>query len=700
MNSPLPESTETFAQHDDSSGRAVHSIAERVAACARLAKHQTEFLQSVAGDLPAAFQVGVVALEFGDGSSPMMLVTDETLGRQVDRGSIRALLSTAALSPMACDVPLASEHQDQQGPQSTRGLCIEIRETPHRTALLLIYASAHSPSAVEQIHDLKQLSLYADAMRTSISDLPAPSCAGNPLKSESATKSELAEISPALRNRRSLQLFHQDLDVDATAYRIANESRHLLQCDRVTVLLPDGKGYRVRAISGVAVIDSRSNSVRSTEELTYYASAMSRPLMFPGDESLPPQIQTPLDTYLDETGVKAAIMLPLHDSQSADQEDAASDPLNPFEGTGDIIAVMILEYFAGEAPTAIGPGISLVSSEAVLALRNSQEHKKIFGLRLWKFLGAAFQTLRSPLVASAVFVVSCLLIASAVIKIEHYVIATGSAQPQHQRQVFANVDGVVKSIFVADGQSVKAGEAILQLENAELDNQAEALSGEILTTVQRLASIQAVRLSSDSDSNQSGRLVLEERQLQSELANLRAQQSLIEKQRSELLITSPIDGTVVAWQMDRRLSDRPVARGNLLVSVVDHAGPWVLRLTVPDQNAGPVLEAFQQQESLPVRFAVATVPNASFAAKLDSVATATRLDVAGQYVIDVTASVDGSGQSVSDQADESLMPFSRQDVRVGADVTAKVGCGQRTILRSWFSDVFDFVDRNVMFYFR
>jgi multidrug efflux pump subunit AcrA (membrane-fusion protein) len=698
VNSPSPGSTETIAQHDQSAARAVHSIAERVATCARGAGNQTEFLQSVAGELAAAFPIGVVALELGDGSGPLMLVTDAALGQQVDRGSIRGLLATAAFSPLACEVRLVGEHEDS--PQTTRGLCIEVRETPRRAAVLLIYATSTAPSAIEQIHDLKQLSLYADAMRHSILDLPPASRDDQSLSGKQDKQHELAEISPALRNRRSLQMFHQDLDIDATAYRIANESRHLLRCDRVTVLLPQGNGYRVRAISGVAVIDARSNSVRSIEELTFYASAMSRPLMFPADDSLPPQVQTPLDTYLDESGVKAAIMLPLHDAATTDQEDTAGEPINPFESTGDIIAVMMLEYFSGEAPTAIGPGINLVATEAVLALRNSQEHKKIFGLRFWKFLGSAFQNLRSPLVMTAVLAVCCLLIASALIKIEHYVMATGSAQPQQQRQVFANVDGIVKSIFVSDGQPIKAGEPILQLENAELDNQAEALSGEILTTVQRLASIQAVRLSSDNDSSQSGRLVLEERQLQSELANLRAQQRLIEKQQGELLITSPIDGTIVAWQLDRRLSDRPVARGNLLVSVVNHAGPWMLRLTVPDQDAGPVLEAFEQQESLPVRFAVATVPNASFAATLDSVATATRLDESGQYVIDVTANVAEPDQEVGVQTDDSLLPFAREDVRVGADVTAKVGCGQRTILRSWFSDVFDFVDRNVLFYFR
>ncbi len=680
--------------------------------CATEAGHPTEFLELVAVKMATAFEVGIVAVEFGDDAGPKMLVGDDLLSAQIDRPSIRKILSGATTAPIACEVPFShpSASRSSEAAGGTRGLSVQISESPRRTAFLLVYRAQQIPSPVEQIHHLKQLNLYADAIRTSISNLPVEVPRGEAARAidESRANDGLMTADSAagssgltseLGNRQSLQLFHQDLNVDATAYRIANESRRLLQCDRVTVLLPQAGRYRVRAMSGVSVIDSRSNSVRCTEALTYYASAMARPLILPGDEPLPPQIQEPLDAYLDETGITAACLLPLHghafDPESDDTQPALIDP---FEGTGDVVAVLILEYFSGDPPQTITPPVSLVATEALIALRNSLEHDKIFGLGLWKFIGASVAALRRPLVAFAVLMIASLLIASAIIPVEHYVVASGTSQPARERQVFAGVDGIVKTIHVSDGETVKAGELILELENAELESQAESITGEIITTAQRLASIQRVRLSGESDPNQSGRLVLEERQLESELTNLRAQQALVEKQQQELLIKSPIDGTVVAWQLDRRLSNRPVARGNLLVSLVDHSGPWLLRLTVPDDNAGPVLEALQTSSKLPVRFAMATVPDATYAASLDSLSTATRMDESGRHVIDVVASV---SESDADQfAARSLMPFDRRDVRVGADVTAKIVCGKRTVLRSWFGDVFDFVDRNVLFYFR
>ncbi len=226
-----------------------------------------------------------------------------------------------------------------------------------------------------------------------------------------------------------------------------------------------------------------------------------------------------------------------------------------------------MEYFARNAPLSVSPAMRLVASEATLSLRNSLEHNQVFGLGLWKSIGGFVQSRRMPWAIAASLVAVALLIVSMVFQVEHHVIATGSVEPTARREIFATVDGIVKKLHVEDGQAVKAGEILLELENADLQNQAETLAGQIQTASQRLASIQALRLSNIADESQSSRMAMEERQLQSELVNLRAQQTIVQTQQSELLIKSPIDGSVIGWQLKRRLTDRPVSRGNLLVSV-------------------------------------------------------------------------------------------------------------------------------------
>jgi multidrug efflux pump subunit AcrA (membrane-fusion protein) len=693
-----------------------------VSVCAAETSSRAEFLQRLAAEISKTFDVDIVAVESTDWSGPMMLVTSDDLARRISRDSIRELLASAAIVPIACDVQL--EIPTDAGAQRTRALRVELTDAPYRSAILLVYPADVQPTPTDQLNALKKLGEYSKSARSKIGGL-------SPIDSDRALtrdQSSSDATAAALRARHALSQFHADLDLDATSYRIANESRRLLNCDRTTVLTQRGGRLRVSAISGVAVVDSRSNSVKSAEELARRVSVMSRTMVLPSDEPLPPQIQEPLDRYLDETGVSTTIVLPLHKPDDCDQrEEADSSVAATLEGDGDIIAMMMLEYFAGEPPQAIGPATALVASEAMYALRNSMEHRNVFGLSLWKSVGSVLHSGKMPLIALGGAAMIGLLLLSIFIQVEHHVIATGSVQPTMQRQVFASVDGVVKQIDVTDGQVVKSGDSLLRMENADLESRAESLTGELQTSSKRLASILAMRLNANTDATQADRLGLEERQLRSEVQNLESQLELVKLQQEDLIVRSPIDGTVVGWQLDRRLSDRPISRGNLLLRVVDHTGKWSLRLNVPDRNAGPILEALETQKELPVQFAVATDPNGSYSASLKQIATAARLDESGLHVIDATAEIRGAPTSAEEvsqsesvgsvapatpsslsgttnlefDADQpSRSRFNAADVRVGADVTARISCGKRSVLRSWFSDAFDFVDRNVLFYFR
>ena len=243
---------------------------------------------------------------------------------------------------------------------------------------------------------------------------------------------------------------------------------------------------------------------------------------------------------------------------------------------------------------------------------------------------------------------------------------------------------------------------MLTLQNADLESQAESLAGEIQTASERLAAMFAVRLSetnrdSSSTRSSSSRLAMEERQLKSELTNLRQQQDVVHDQMKTLTINAPIDGTVVGWQLERRLLDRPVSRGNLLISIVDENGPWSLKLNIPDDDAGPVIESNRASGESEIEFAVATLPSSTFRADMQSISTAARMDSQGQHVIDAKASV--VIESNSNSTEDAFDTFDPSMMRSGADVTAKIKCGQRSILRSWFGDVFDFVHRNILFYF-
>ena len=301
MNPSLSQSTDPVPATSDS-GRAIGVAQQQVESCAAEASTQSDFMRRIAALLAEAIGSSIVAIESSQWSSPMMLVNDDSLADRIDRVSIRDLLATAAVVPIACDIPL--QIPDDQGNDKTRAIRVQLNETPSRSAVLLIYAAGANPSPNEQLIALRMLNDYSSAIRRTVDSLPQDDVVRGLTVAENQNA-----LASALRARQSLTQFHRDLDLDATAYRIANESRRLLNCDRTTVLLPSGKKFKVRAMSGVAVVDSRSNSVKSIERLAAAAIVMSRPMILPSEDQLPPQIQAPLDDYLDETGVMTTILL-------------------------------------------------------------------------------------------------------------------------------------------------------------------------------------------------------------------------------------------------------------------------------------------------------------------------------------------------------------------------------------------------------
>ena len=651
-----------------------------------------ELFTKIAADLHTTFGAAIVLLQSPPWGGPIIRSASDDLLHQLDGEVVDALLANATPAPISCDLPLMPTSSSMQRPRALR---VELASSPAPVAALIIHDQHHCPSAVKQVEDLRQLRLYAETTRELVANLPATSNVANSSADNADAGDRTIQLNQGLR---SLSSFHSSLDLAETCYRITNESRRLLDCDRVTLLVGRKARYRVKSVSGVAVVDRRSNHVRAIEVLARAAAVLDRTLEVPSQDPLPPQVQGPLDHYLDESDVASAVLIPLWAARAA---SANEDSGRQTPSQDRPLGILVLESFSGVSPAesvdgdAVTPAnIEALAGEAGIALGNAIEHSSIFGLTLWKTLGRLLHSNRLPMFIAVLGLVAALLVASCWWSVDHYVVAHGAAEPAGQRDLFAAIDASVAQLHVRDGQSVKEGELLIQLENPELENQVESLAGQIQTTVGRLASIQSLRLSENEQTNRSSHLVLEERQLQSELANLREQQKILRLQLAELSVTSPIDGNVVAWQMERRLVGRPVSRGNLLCTVANPEGPWQLRLTIPERNAGPIIEAAKGDGSLPITFAVATMPEHTFAAELDRLSLAARVDQTGTRVVDLHANVHGETlDQLGDQLDMSSL-------RVGADVTAKIHCGQRPLIRSWFSDVFDFVHRHILFHFQ
>jgi multidrug efflux pump subunit AcrA (membrane-fusion protein) len=260
----------------------------------------------------------------------------------------------------------------------------------------------------------------------------------------------------------------------------------------------------------------------------------------------------------------------------------------------------------------------------------------------------------------------------------------GTLEPVIRREVFAAVDGVVADVPVEHGQSVAAGQTLVELRStSDLDVAVADLVGKKLATRERMASIERAllgdqRIAVDEQDRLSGQLF----QLRKTAQSIDAQLELYEQKRQQLIVTSPIAGQVMTWHVQDRLLHRPVRKGQSMLTVVDANDAWELELHMPERRMGHIGRAAAKfDEPLEVKFMLATHPGEEFVGTVSE--------------IDRVADEGDEGPTVLVRVaiDKSQLP----DLRPGASVTARIDCGTRPLGYVWFHDVWEFVQTQVLF---
>ncbi len=482
---------------------------------------------------------------------------------------------------------------------------------------------------------------------------------------------------------------HRSIDLDEAAFTIANESRRLLNCDRVSFAKWNGSACRVLAVSSQDRFDNRSNVIRLLGRLATASVSVNLPLWICGDtEGLPPEIIRRLNDYLDESHCRTIAVLPLLRAQEQDtQLEFNRNTRRPPEKLG----ALIVEYFDTDVNQQdVAEQVELIRNHAQLAVGNAEEHSRIFLRPLWRRLGD-LQTLlfrnhfAKTMTALAVLglMVALLIMYPAEMKMR----VNGVMQPSQRRNIFARTEGVVKNILVDQGDVVASGDLLVQLENPDLEIRMEETRGQLNVVNQKLKEIKS-RLSRivgrQQEEEQSIALWGQVDQLEEQATHLATRMELMQLKKEMQSIASPIDGTVVTWDARQRLSDLPVSSNQLVLSIADFKGDWEAELRIPQNQVGYVAAAMDdsRDQDLDVEFRVATHPNLLIHGKL--VRLADRSDPGRSGIPEFRAIVN---------ADVSQL----KDLRPGAGLTAKIYCGRRPLGFVWFYQIIDFLRTRVFF---
>lgn len=479
---------------------------------------------------------------------------------------------------------------------------------------------------------------------------------------------------------------HQSLDLQDTTYSIANELRRHAGCDRVSVFVREGSRLKLHAVSGLATINHRGNVMQSMSELVNCVGWFAEPFFHPSTEAVAPEVENVLASYIDASDATALNVQTL--LRPADTQGSLAPTY------ADVIGAVVLESFRGGTTSITRPQTPCIHASE-LALNNALTHNRIFLLPLWTRLGRWIgANARGKLIIAATLAIVAAL-ALTFVKTEYHLHANGTLQPMQRHHLFAPMDGIVKELRIEHGSMLNDQDVVLELENADLEQQVDRILGELNVVQRRLLATTAMRMQRPSRqrpgaaARPSEQIASDQQQLESELEHLTDQLQLLRSRQSQLTVRTPAAGKIVTWEVQDQLRGRPVNRGQLLVTVAVVDGPWQLQLDLPEKHTQRLQKAFAASQSLEspllVDFVTGTAPDELHLAHVTHVADSAQPHETLGIAIRVHA-------AVPDDANIAR--------HTGADVRAKIRCGQQPLGYVLFNNVVEFVRLRVLFYFR
>lgn len=485
---------------------------------------------------------------------------------------------------------------------------------------------------------------------------------------------------------------HAGLDPRITAIEVANEGRRLLAADRLTVVDWRHEKACVAAVSGLERIERRSPAVRQLEQLVAAVLRTGEPLWYGLGRTMefPPQWGGPLDRYLEQAPVRFLVIYPLF-AATFEAPGSRGAALGP--AAGEATGALVVEKFTGDPPVEWPSRLPVLARHAATAWGNSTEYGTLpfVGLlRLARDMTWIGSLSRWPWLARLAALAMLCVAAACVIPAEHTIEVRGTLEPREVRDVFAPVDGEVVEVHVRHEQAVELGAPLATLRSPPLELEYRRIAGERDATREKLLAIESARLIGGSDrSDREGEraasaLSGSAEELRRQLESQEAQLAILAEQRAALELASPAAGTVMTWNVDDLLKGRPVQRGQVLVSLAQVAGPWELRLEVPDRRAGHVLEARRTlRPNLRVTYALAALPGRVYSAELREVWLVTEpSSQAGTPIVRMSA---------------DLQTPAVEAPRPGATVIAKIRCGRCSLAYAWFHGAWEVIQRELFF---
>lgn len=459
---------------------------------------------------------------------------------------------------------------------------------------------------------------------------------------------------------------------------IANDGRQLFPCDRISVLIRRGDGYRLISASGVERVDPRAGAIRSLEALAVEVASQDEPV-FPQIRLLDSSTPDGLSPRLKESLLRHA--------QASGAIDFAAFQIRSESAGSRPAAIITLEQFhtdvdwPGQKPRA-----AMLAQRSAPFLRAAIERAEIPWLGVWQAAQKGPRLLRRPAASLGALILLTMIAVMVFLPAEFTVSGHAEIWPERRREVFASTTGIVDQILAKHGDDVPQNQPLVILRDPELDQDSSKITGEIATTTERLRGVQIARLTGGSLSDSTGRprqLTAEEEELKERLKTLERQRLLVDERQQRLTLRSPIAGRVLTWDVAQHLSARPVERGQSLLTIGDTSGPWVIEVRVSDKDVGHLLKAQAKAEhGLDVDFQLPSEPGRTYRGTVRDVSLASESDDRSSGHVRVIVQFDSAQV---------------EQLRPGATAIPRIRCGKKSIGYVWLHDLIDAIQTRLLF---
>lgn len=496
-------------------------------------------------------------------------------------------------------------------------------------------------------------------------------------------RTELLELGP---------LIHNELGLSATAYAVANEGRRVIDCDRLSVLVASGNSCKLLAASGVSRVERRSGAARQLANVAELVRRTDEPAFYDDGEcdALPPVAEA-IAQHVEESHARHIGAIPLRAPALAHADhDGLSKKQRTRRQTQRPQFVLIAEQFDARDGKFERDCLVEVAEISRTALYNALTVDRLPLGWLMRPLGQAKAAINEHITRTAIISAAVVAAMAALVLVpaDFTVEAPGTMQPTVRRDVFAPRSGVVDEVLVKHGADVTASQPLVRMRDPALELELKRVDGELETAQRQLDAVRATKTNRavrDASPVESYRLSAEEQELEQKVANSRRELELLNRERDRLVVTSPIAGRVLTWDVGQQLITRPVERGEVLVSIADVRSTWQLELEIPDDRIGYVLAAQHElQPELPVRFRLGSDERAEHAGHIAEVC----------QTADVPADKSTTRPRPTILAKVALdspdvVAAAASELRPGLSARAQIDCGRRSLGYVWFHDIWN-----------